>query len=826
MPFPRRGIPRKAGESAATGRLWRDTWLGRRAARCIPAVVAVAVASPAILGLTEPVAALVQSGEEPVLQSREATDRLAAQFAAVLSLRRTPHSTCLDVRVDDQTIFRSKSSVGLVPASLMKIVTASAALEVMSPEEVFETGVYVRSDALSSVEDGVLTGDVYLLGGGDPVLSTPRYIARFPEPMTHTDITKLGDRVSAALTAHGITRVEGRIVGDDSWFPDGERDYTGQYLEEGSDPVWKRSFATLNTVGQLSGLLLNDGYSSYSWSTGSVGRALNVRARDPAQHAASVFDDLLEARGLVIAGRPVSGMAPPPAERALLGSIESPPLSEILVRVLSWSDNTTAEMLLKEIGRRTSGSARSVAVASVAEMMRRLLGPSAEGLVIADGSGLSSHNRLTCAAVAELLIRAGPGSPLVEGLAVSGETGTLRACGPAVAGQDEHNAIRAKTGTLNQSTALAGVTVGAGGEVLTFAMMANRPHIIGIGFCNSIRRGVMNAAARYTYRAPPPNRPVHSGDREALMAVFGATGGDAWFNSYGWDTELPLNRWHGVSTDDSGRVTEIDFGGAFGNGLTGTLPEELGDLSELVLLDLSKNDLSGSLPTSVTRLTGLSELRLSDTGLCSSRGSESLEPEIAEEPLEIEPPICTSFVDTFDTAYAEPVEALAVSGVLEGSECSEARICPEDAISRSTFAVWLTRILDEDDPVGVSVSRFADVNAASWWAAHVERLVELGITAGCARDPLRYCPERGVTRRQAAVFLARALNLPSVEPAGFVDVPPDDAGSQIDAVVAAGIIGACATDQEALQYCPRDVVTRGEAAVFLAAVQRISADDS
>ena len=566
-------------------------------------MVAVTVASlVAAVGLAAPAAALSQSEKEPAQLDQEALDTLASQLSDVLALRNTPDSTCLDVRVDDHTVFESKSSVGLVPASLMKIITAAAALEVMGPREVYETGVYVRSDVLSAVEDGVLMGDIYLVGGGDPVLSTPRYIERFPESIAYTDITKLGDRVWDALAAHGITRVEGRIVGDDSWFPDGERDYTEQHLHEGSKPIWKRSFVTLNTVGQLSGLLLNDGYFSFPWYTRSAGRRQNVRASDPAQNAAAVFDDLLEARGLVITNKPVSDMAPPLAERTLLDSIESPPLSEILVRMLSRSDNTTAEMLLKEIGRRTSDSARSVATASVTEIMQRLLGPSAEGLAIVDGSGLSSHNRLTCAAVVELLIQAGPGSPLVEGLAVAGERGTLRACWLAVAGQDEHNAIRAKTGTLNQSTALAGVTASANGEVLAFAMIANRPHIIGLGSCNSIHRGVMNAAARYTYRDLPPNFSDHSGDRSALEVMFDATGGDAWFNVYGWGTELPLNRWYGVSTSESGRVTEIDLGGSFGNGLTGTLPEKLGDLSELTLLDLSKNDLSGSLPVSLSKL--------------------------------------------------------------------------------------------------------------------------------------------------------------------------------------------------------------------------------
>ena len=822
--LPRGSIPSTSGEPVA--RLRQGTLLGRCLVPLVPVVVAVTIAPlAAVGGMVEPAAAEAPDSSEAelTLLSQEAEDRLRREFSAVLSLKGTPDSTCLSVRVDDRSVFQSQSNVNLVPASLMKIVTSAAALEVMRPTEVYKTEVFVRTDAMTSATDGVLRGDVYLVGQGDPVLSTPRYIGRFPELVAHTDITRLGDRVFATLAVHGITRVEGRVVGDDTWFIDQERDYTKQFPDESAEAIWKHSFVTHNSVGPLSGLLLNDGFSFYSGSTSSAGRTRNVRAVDPAQHAASVFDDLLEARGMVISKRPASGMAPSAAVRTSLGSIESPPLSEILVRILSRSDNTTAEMLLKEIGRRTAGSTRSSAVESVQEIMRQKLGPLAEGLVIADGSGLSSHNRLTCAAIVELLSQAGPGSPLVEGLSVVGERGTLRWCRPAVAGQDQHNAIRGKTGTLLQSTALAGITVAASGEILTFAMMANRPYIMGLGSCNSIRRGVLNAAARFTYRADPPDGPVHAGDREALEALFDATGGDAWFNVWGWNTDSPLTRWHGVTTNASGRVIEIDLSGPFGNGLTGTLPEAIGALSELTSLDLSGNDLSGSLPSQVADLSKLSELQLAETGLCVARGLESWKL-LFERISGTEVPICTSFVDTFGTVYAESIETLAESGVLEGSECFESYICPEEPMDRSTFAVWLTRTLDGDEPAEVTASRFADIDPELWWAPHVERLAELGVTVGCAADPPRYCPERGVTRGQMAVFLTRALDLPSVDPIGFVDIAGRSYEREINAAVVARLINGCAV--EPLRYCASEIVTRGQAVAFLAEAHRFLTDES
>ena len=477
-------------------------------------------------------------------------------------------------------------------------------------------------------------------------------------------------------------------------------------------------------------------------------------------------------------------------------------------------------MLLKEIGRRTSGSARSTAASSVQEIMSQKLGPLAEGLVVVDGSGLSYHNRLTCAAVVELLMQAGPGSPLVEGLAVAGERGTLRSCGPAVAGQDEHNAIRAKTGSLNDSTALAGVTVAADGEVLTFAMVANQPWISYLGSCNSIRRGVMNAVARYTYRDVAPSESVHSGDREALEALFDATAGHGWFNAYGWKTDWPLARWHGVSTNASGRVSEVVLRGPFGNGLTGTIPEELVDLSELARLDLSGNDLSGSLPGGIADLSELRELRTTGTSLCLSR---SLRSSMAwlESASEVPVPVCTSFDDTLGHAHAEALEDLAGGGVLEGTECAEARMCPDEPIDRATLAVWLLRVLGHAEPAALSTSRFADVDPESWWAAHVERFAGLGITRGCARDPLRFCPGASLTRDQMAAFITRALNLSAQERIGFPDAAGSVFQSDIAAVVEAGIMGPC--EGTPTHFCPRRAVTRGQAATFLVAAQDLLA---
>ena len=450
--------------------------------------------------------------------------RLAERLSGVVTLPGAPPQTCLTVYRSDEPIMREKADALLVPSSLMKIVTAAAILETAGPAATFTTDVFVRAGDLRAAADGVLTGDIYLVGRGDPVLSTLSYIRRFPESMAYTDFTDLAVQAAASLRERGIRTVEGRVVADESRFPEAERDYTGQ---PSGQPIWKQSYVNSNQVGPLSALLVNDGYVSFPTSADPASRRQNVRATDPALHAAEALDGLMEARGVRVSLQSVNGTAPPLSELHSLGSVESPPMAEIVTRMLRYSDNTTAEMLLKEIGRRISGSARAEAVVGMHDVLERQLGiPTAE-IVIADGSGLSVRNRLTCDLIANLLLQAGPDSPLVRGLAVVGESGTLRDCeadpqpSPETAAVPDFGEgtaadevlsrpVWAKTGTLNDVSALAGVTEARNGDVLTFALMSNREGLIfDLGTCNELQRGLIAAAAGHPYGPSSADAALH-----------------------------------------------------------------------------------------------------------------------------------------------------------------------------------------------------------------------------------------------------------------------------------------------------------------------------
>ena len=97
-------------------------------------------------------------------------------------------------------------------------------------------------------------------------------------------------------------------------------------------------------------------------------------------------------------------------------------------------------------------------------------------------------------------------------------------------------------------------------------------------------------------------------DRSALEALYDRTGGASWTNSTNWKTSAPLGDWYGVTTDASGRVTELRLSD---NGLTGSIPTALGSLVTLQWLDISLNELSGPIPSALQSLGNLGFLNLS-----------------------------------------------------------------------------------------------------------------------------------------------------------------------------------------------------------------------
>jgi hypothetical protein len=176
--------------------------------------------------------------------------------------------------------------------------------------------------------------------------------------------------------------------------------------------------------------------------------------------------------------------------------------------------------------------------------------------------------------------------------------------------------------------------------------------------------------------------------------------------------------------------------------------------------------------------------------------------------------------------HTPAIEALAAMGVFSGtgSGCEDGLFCPRDPVKRWVMAVWLIRVLGgEVDATGTS--RFADVDADLWWSPYAEDLADREITTGCLKGPLRYCPEKTVNRGQMATFLVRAFGLEPASAAGFADVNEGSTHSDnIDALYAAGITTGCSKDP--LGFCPGKAVTRAQMATFLHRALHMQAEET
>lgn len=354
-----------------------------------------------------------------------------------------PQDTCLQVEAGPVR-YDHRGADPQTPASLQKLATAIAALTEIGAEETFET------DALSApVTGGIVPGNLYLRGGGDPILATGEYLARERnQPQIHTDIARLAD----AIVASGVTTIVGSVVGDDS-----------RYDVVRYNPELPSRFIAQGQVGPISALSVNDGFAHFPGQQGVFGPA-----PDPAAYAATILDGLLRARGVAIGGPPISGTTPP--EAVVTASISSPPMTQIVTQMLRESDNNTAEMLLKEIGLRRGGEGSFATGQSAVVAILEEAGLPVEAINVVDGSGLGPDNALTCDLVIDLLEHQPFAEEIRSALAVAGESGTLsrRWLDTELVGR-----VRAKTGTLNTVTALAGFAETDGAGMATFAMVVN-----------------------------------------------------------------------------------------------------------------------------------------------------------------------------------------------------------------------------------------------------------------------------------------------------------------------------------------------------------------
>lgn len=416
----------------------------------VAAVRAGADGQPAGVGgpVQGPVTPVLSPRRVPALLAAPVADRnLRSELDAVIAA--SPPATCLTVSVGGRVLYQHNPEVALIPASTQKLVTATAAMAELGAGTRLRTRVMATADPT----DGVVRGDLFLVGGGDPLLATRPYVAHFAnQPQIHTSLEAL----AAAVVDAGVERVEGGVVGDE-----------GRYDSDRYPDTWPDRFAAQNQSGPLSALTVNDGFTAWP-PVQAPGAEEETPAADPPRFAADQLRELLVARGISVEGGAEAGRAP--AAAIEITGIDSPPIADIVREMLTESDNQTSELLVKELGRQKGTGPTTAAGVEVVTATMRRLDLAADGTGATDGSGLAGTNATSCALLMNVLDRAGPASALADGLAVAGETGTLaeRFGDSAAKGR-----LRGKTGTLLDVTALAGFAEAVQGPVLTFAYVAN-----------------------------------------------------------------------------------------------------------------------------------------------------------------------------------------------------------------------------------------------------------------------------------------------------------------------------------------------------------------
>jgi D-alanyl-D-alanine carboxypeptidase/D-alanyl-D-alanine-endopeptidase (penicillin-binding protein 4) len=321
------------------------------------------------------------------------------------------------------TVYSRNATLPLLPASNEKLAVTYAALTALGPSFTIETDVLGEGQQLG----GTWQGDLVLKGYGDPTLSD-------------AGLRSLAQQVRAS----GITRVTGRVLGDESWF-DTRRMALG----------WKPAFY-INESPPLSALIVD---------RGRFGR---TTSSDPALAAAALFRRALVRAGVHVGGAAAHGTADDAA--VPIAAIDSPPLQAIVHWMDHVSDNFEAEMLVKELGAVQGNAGTTAAGVGVITGLLAQAGVPLAGVRLVDGSGLSLLDRLTPAALAALLTTMWNDPEvrleLLSSLPVAGRSGTLedRMRRGAATG-----VVRAKTGTTSNASALSGFA----GDRYVFSILQN-----------------------------------------------------------------------------------------------------------------------------------------------------------------------------------------------------------------------------------------------------------------------------------------------------------------------------------------------------------------
>lgn len=311
---------------------------------------------------------------------------------------------------DDSTLYRFNARQTMRPASTMKLLTSISALDHLGARYEFRTSLYYTG----SVKDSVLTGDLYCVGGMDPLFDT-------------NDMKAFSESVRAL----GIHTLRGKIIE-------------------------VRGFKDSDLLGE-------------GWCWDDDNPMLSPLLIDKKDEFASRLAQMLDKDSIFVDGPSTTGTLP---KSALLLCSRSHPLVDVLEPMMKNSDNLYAESMFYQLGAST-GASPAKASHGRQMILKTLKNAGVTGQYkIADGSGLSLYNYVTPELLAKLLIYAYRKSGIIRYLYVSlpiaGEDGTLK---KRMKDSPAHLNVRAKTGTVTGVSSLAGYALASNNHMLVFSII-------------------------------------------------------------------------------------------------------------------------------------------------------------------------------------------------------------------------------------------------------------------------------------------------------------------------------------------------------------------
>lgn len=451
--------------------------------------------------------AFSQSKTDTVLTKRQDNSLLVEKLLSAKGLEHTSIGLlAIDLKTGD-TLLKFNSDKSLVAASTQKLITSAAALEILGTDFTFKTSL--EYDGIIT-NDGVLKGNIIIRGGGDPALGSPRFSEFYDD---------LYERWVQAIKNAGITKIEGKVVGDGSIFGEPEIPATWVWEDIGNyygssasglniyDNTYFIDFKTVDKAGS-SAEILNISPSmpwlsfenqvtasdenrdnAYIFFTGVTNQriikgtipknkekfTIKGAIPDPAYLAAFELTNALTNAGIAVSqeARAIFKKSEVTDRHNLL-EISSPPLSEIVYFLNLKSINLYAETLLKQIGLVVSGDPSTESGCKVLEDFWKSRGMDTGGLFLKDGSGLSRYNAFTAGQLVFVLQYMKNNSQnfvdFENSLPVSGKSGSLENIGKNTPAE---NNLRAKSGYMERCMSYAGYVSTVSGKEIAFAVIVN-----------------------------------------------------------------------------------------------------------------------------------------------------------------------------------------------------------------------------------------------------------------------------------------------------------------------------------------------------------------